>query len=93
MTSKHGSFKAAVSLLTVNGLFSANTEIYFLIDKQRGHIKTSTESFFIQPVEQYSVENPNILHKITRERKIIDHPLGDDIFQGSQCDTCKDKGE
>lgn len=66
---------------------------YLFFRSQRGHIKTSTESFFIQPVEQYTVENPNILHKITRERKIIDHPLSDDIFQGSQCDTCKDKGE
>ncbi|KAJ6633267.1 A disintegrin and metalloproteinase with thrombospondin motifs 9 [Pseudolycoriella hygida] len=62
-----------------------------LCEGMRGHIKTSTESFFIQPVEQYTVENPNILHKITRERKIGDHPLGDDLFQGSQCDTCKDK--
>lgn len=70
------------------------TKDFFLHWSQRGHIKTSTESFFIQPVEQYTVDNPNILHKITRERKIIDHPLGDDIFQGtSQCDTCKDKGE
>ena len=68
-------------------------QLLTIIIIQRGHIKTSTESFFIQPVEQYTVENPNILHKITRERKLNDHPLGDDIFQGSQCDTCKDKGE
>lgn len=35
---------------------------------QRGHIYTSSGSFFIQPVENYTNENPNILHKISREK-------------------------
>lgn len=35
---------------------------------QRGHIYTSSGSFFIQPIENYTNENPNILHKISREK-------------------------
>lgn len=39
---------------------------------QRGHIYTSTGSFFIEPVEKYTLDNQNILHKITREKLPID---------------------
>ena len=39
---------------------------------QRGHIYTSSGSFFIQPVEKYTLDNQNILHKITREKLPID---------------------
>lgn len=35
---------------------------------QVGHIYTSSGSFYIQPVENYTNENTNILHKITREK-------------------------
>lgn len=38
------------------------------IIRQFGHIYTSSGSFFIQPEEQYTVDNQNILHKITREK-------------------------
>lgn len=35
---------------------------------QCGHIYTSSGSFFIEPFETYTLENQNILHKITREK-------------------------
>lgn len=35
---------------------------------QRGHIYTSSGSFFIEPVEEYTLDNQNILHKISREK-------------------------
>ncbi|XP_055309435.1 A disintegrin and metalloproteinase with thrombospondin motifs 9-like isoform X3 [Sitodiplosis mosellana] len=43
-----------------------------LCDGMRGHIYTSSGSFFIQPVEKYTLDNQNILHKITREKLPID---------------------
>lgn len=39
---------------------------------QRGHIYTSSGSFFIEPVEKYTLDNQNILHKISREKLPID---------------------
>lgn len=42
------------------------------MSRQRGHIYTSTGSFFIEPVEEYSTDNQNILHKISRERQPLD---------------------
>lgn len=53
-----------------------NTEflfLFFLFFKlQRGHIYTSSGSFFIEPIEKYTLDNQNILHKITREKLPID---------------------
>ncbi|XP_031637497.1 A disintegrin and metalloproteinase with thrombospondin motifs 9 isoform X2 [Contarinia nasturtii] len=43
-----------------------------LCDGMRGHIYTSSGSFFIQPIEKYTLDNQNILHKITRETLPID---------------------
>lgn len=40
---------------------------------QRGHIYTSSGSFFIEPVEEYTLDNQNILHKISREKLPIEH--------------------
>ncbi|XP_055713479.1 A disintegrin and metalloproteinase with thrombospondin motifs 20 isoform X2 [Phlebotomus papatasi] len=37
-----------------------------LCDGMRGHIRTSSGSFFIQPVEKYTSENENILHIVYR---------------------------
>ncbi|XP_055684696.1 A disintegrin and metalloproteinase with thrombospondin motifs 20 isoform X2 [Lutzomyia longipalpis] len=37
-----------------------------LCDGMRGHIRTSSGSFFIQPVEKYTSENENILHVVYR---------------------------
>ncbi|GAB0092696.1 A disintegrin and metalloproteinase with thrombospondin motifs 9 [Sergentomyia squamirostris] len=37
-----------------------------LCDGMRGHIRTSSGSFFIQPVEKYSSDNQNILHIVYR---------------------------
>lgn len=45
---------------------------YFCSLLQRGHIYTSTGSFFIEPIEKYTLDNQNILHKITREKLPID---------------------
>lgn len=39
---------------------------------QRGHIYTSAGSFFIEPVEEYTTNNQNILHKISREKLPLD---------------------
>lgn len=39
---------------------------------QRGHIYTSSGSFFIEPVEEYTLDNQNILHKISREKLPIE---------------------
>lgn len=36
--------------------------------KQFGHIYTSYGSFLIQPQEEYTIDNQNILHKISREK-------------------------
>lgn len=36
------------------------------ISLQRGHIYTSFGSFFIEPVEPYTANNPSVLHRITR---------------------------
>lgn len=41
--------------------------IEFFVPFQRGHIYTSSGSFFIEPVEEYTIDNQNILHKISRE--------------------------
>lgn len=35
---------------------------------QFGHIYTSYGSFLIQPQEEYTIDNQNILHKISREK-------------------------
>lgn len=40
---------------------------------QRGHIYTSSGSFFIEPVEEYTLDNQNILHKISREKLPIEN--------------------
>lgn len=37
-----------------------------IIHLQKGNIYTSYGAFIIEPVEAYSVENPNVLHKITQ---------------------------
>ncbi|XP_059608561.1 A disintegrin and metalloproteinase with thrombospondin motifs 20 isoform X2 [Phlebotomus argentipes] len=37
-----------------------------LCDGMRGHIRTSSGSFFIQPVEKYTSDNENILHIVYR---------------------------
>lgn len=43
-------------------------EIFLLLSFfQRGHIYTSSGSFFIEPIEEYTTDNQNILHKISRE--------------------------
>lgn len=44
----------------------------FVYILQRGHIYTSSGSFFIEPVEVYTVDNQNILHKISREKMPVD---------------------
>lgn len=49
-----------------------NVSIYFLFSLQRGHIYTSSGSFFIEPVEEYTTNNQNILHKISRENLPLD---------------------
>lgn len=43
-----------------------------LLSFQRGHIYTSSGSFFIEPVEKYTIDNQNILHKISRESLPLD---------------------
>lgn len=43
-------------------------KIYFIGFFQRGHIYTSFGSFFIEPIEDYTIDNQNILHKISREK-------------------------
>lgn len=47
-------------------VFIFGTDYFVLL--QRGHIYTSSGSFFIEPVEEYTLNNPNILHKISREK-------------------------
>lgn len=44
----------------------------FFRPPQRGHIYTSSGSFFIEPIEPYTPHNQNILHKISREKLPID---------------------
>lgn len=55
---------------------------------QRGHIYTSFGSFFIQPIEEYTNENPNILHKISRENISAKVHLQNNDIKESHCDTC-----
>lgn len=62
---KHRSF-----IRTFDTLFPSISIEYFLFSvySQFGHIYTSFGSFFIQPEEEYTVDNQNILHKISREK-------------------------
>lgn len=39
---------------------------------QRGYIYTSFGSFFIEPIEAYSVANPQVLHRISRTQTLPD---------------------
>lgn len=56
----------------------------FLFEKfQRGHIYTSSGSFFIEPIEEYTIDNQNILHKISRE-KLLDEKLHSDKIQNGK---------
>lgn len=51
---------------SLSSLFSASFSLF-----QSGHIYTSSGSFLIEPQEKYAAENQNILHKITREKKLM----------------------
>lgn len=59
---------------------------------QSGHIYTSTGSYFIAPIESYTAENQNVLHKISHEDMLNNLPRPDDLKSGSNCGTCQDKG-
>lgn len=49
---------------------------------QRGHIYTSSGSFFIEPIEEYTLDNQNILHKISREKLPMDKMSFDKFRNG-----------
>lgn len=44
--------------------------VYFLLFPQQGYFRTSTGSFFIEPIEDYVDENRNILHLLYRSPRI-----------------------
>lgn len=58
--------------------------IFCLFNLQFGHIYTSFGSFFIQPEEEYSVDNQNILHKITREKLPIKYVAKGNSFNHAE---------
>lgn len=57
---------------------------------QKGHIYTTYGAFFVQPVESYSDENPNVLHKITRW---VTHrvPVATEELQANSTDSLEDE--
>lgn len=61
-------------VIAMDLLFKFNMFFFlsFPILFQRGHIYTSSGSFFIEPVEEYTIDNQNILHKISRESLPLD---------------------
>lgn len=64
-------------------LFFINSFIYL----QFGHIYTSFGSFFIQPEEEYTVDNQNILHKISREQLPIKYVAKSGDFDRAHADV------
>lgn len=47
--------------------------IIFFIYSQQGHFRTSSGSFFIEPIEDYADENKNILHLLYRAPQTKSH--------------------
>lgn len=63
-------FGSAESVNNVNNNF-----LFFLIYlfPQQGHFRTSSGSFFIEPIEDYADENKNILHLLYRAPQTKSH--------------------
>lgn len=62
--------------------------LFFLLFLQQGYFRTSTGSFFIEPIEDYVDENRNILHLLYRSPR-IDGEKGD----SEKCDLPNSHGE
>lgn len=53
--------------------YDNNNNMVYLFISQQGHFRTSSGSFFIEPIEDYADENKNILHLLYRAPQTKSH--------------------